>query len=80
MKGSSKTQIAAIVDQLLVLRESVNILREMEAENVSSLRGHQTMDVDGAFDLVFDKLQGDIAGMEEALATIAEATGDVPKF
>lgn len=80
MNDSSKTQIAAIFDQLLVLRESVNILHEMEVENVSSLRGHQTMDVNGAFHLVFHKLQGDIASMEEALATIAEATGDVPKF
>ena len=47
---------------------------------MSTLRGHQTVDVDGSFLLVFQKLQNNIADMEEALATIAEATGDAPKF
>ncbi len=52
----------------------------MEDERVGTLRGHQTVDVDGAFLLVFQNLQDNIANMEEALATIAEATGDAPKF
>ncbi|MBN2978740.1 hypothetical protein BFW88_18700 [Pseudomonas fluorescens] len=79
MSAESQTQIAAIFDQLLALRESVNRLQQTEAERVDSLRGHQTVDVDGAFLLIFQKLQGHIGSMEEALATIAEATGDIPK-
>jgi len=76
----SQAQIAAIFDQLLDLRESVSELQETERRGVDALRGHQTMDVDGAFNLVFEKLQDNIASMEEALATIAEATGDIPKL
>lgn len=79
MSVDSKARVASIFEQLLSLRESVNTLREIE-EGSATLRGQQTMDVDGAFDLVFEKLQDNIASMEEALATLAEATGDVPKF
>jgi hypothetical protein len=80
MSAQSQAQIGAIFDQLLALRESVNLLQQMEDERVGTLRGHQTVDVGGAFLLVFQKLQDNIADMEEALATIAEATGDAPKF
>jgi hypothetical protein len=80
MSAQSQAQIGAIFDQLLALRESVNLLQQMEDERVGTLRGHQTVDVYGAFLLVFQKLQDNIADMEEALATIAEATGDAPKF
>jgi hypothetical protein len=66
--------------QLMSLRESVNTLQQMENKREGSLRGHQTMDVDGAFLLTFQKLQDNIASMEEALATLAEATGDIPKL
>lgn len=79
MSADSKARIAGIFEQLLSLRESVNGLREMEQGN-ATLRGQQTVDVDGAVDLVFEKLQDNIASMEEALATLAEATGDVPKL
>lgn len=80
MSAQSQAQIGVIFDQLLALRESVNRLQQIEDERVGTLRGHQTVDVDGAFLLVFQKLQDNIADMEEALATIAEATGDAPKF
>ena len=80
MSIDSKTQIAAIFDQLLVLRKSVSELHETEVNAVSTLRGHQTVDVHGAIHLLFLKVQDDIAGLEEALATIAEATGDIPKL
>ncbi|WP_426619600.1 hypothetical protein ACP3TY_07330 [Pseudomonas rustica] len=80
MSEQSQAQIGVIFDQLLALRESVNRLQQMEDERVGALRGHQTVDVDGALLLVFHKLQDSIANMEEALVTIAEATGDAPKF
>ena len=80
MSAESQGQIREILDQLLTLRESINKLHVTEEEKAGSLRGHQTMDVEGAFHLVFQKLQNNIASMEEAIATIAEATGDAPKF
>ena len=80
MSAKSQAQIVAIFDQLMSLRESVNNLQQTESEEEGSLRGHQTMDVDGAFLLIFQKLQDNIASMEEALATLAEATGDIPKL
>nr|WP_314533529.1 hypothetical protein [uncultured Pseudomonas sp.] len=80
MSIGSKTQIAAIFDQLLALRKSVSELHDTEVNSVNTLRGHQTVDVDGAIQLLFLKVQDDISGLEEALATIAEATGDIPKL
>ncbi len=80
MSTRSQAQIAAIFDQLLALRESVDILQHVESDSVESLRGHQTVDAPESLDLVFQKLHEDIANMEETLATIAEATGDVPKL
>ncbi|MCP1511070.1 hypothetical protein [Pseudomonas rhodesiae] len=79
MSAKSQAQIAAIFDQLLALRESVDRLQHTEDERVGSLRGHQTVDSDGAFLLIFKKLHGHIGSMEEALTTIAEATGDIDK-
>ncbi|WP_189672151.1 hypothetical protein [Pseudomonas sp. SWRI18] len=76
----SREQVAAIFAQLLALRESVTALERAQEERAGSLRGHQTVDVDGAFRLVFQKLQDEITRMEETLATLAEATGDGPKF
>ena len=44
-----------------------------------SLRGHQTVDADGAIHPLFLMLQHDIAGIEEALATIlVKPLPDVP--
>jgi len=79
MALASKNRIAAIFDQLRILRESVTELETMESE-VASLRGSQTMDVKGSVQLSFSKLQDQIAAMEETLASIAEATGEIPKL
>ncbi|WP_312933908.1 hypothetical protein [Pseudomonas sp.] len=79
-RADSNTQLAAIFDQLLALRESVHALHVTEQDRAISLRGHQTVDDDEALDLAFAKLQDDIAGIEEGLATIAEAMGDIPKL
>lgn len=80
MSREIKIQIAAIFDQLVALRKSVASLEKTEKEGVDSLRGHQTVDVEGAFRLVFQKLEDNIASMEESLAVLAEATGDIPKL
>lgn len=56
MALASKIRIAAIFDQLRVLRESVTDRETVESE-VASLRCSQIMDVKGAVHLSFTKLQ-----------------------
>lgn len=80
MSKDSKALVAGIFDQLRVLREAVTELEAIDESEVESLRGAQTVDVDGALHLSFVKLQDQIAAMEETLATIAEATGEIPKL
>jgi len=80
MSKDSKTLVVAIFNQLRVLRETVTLLEAVDETEVDSLRGAQTVDVDGAVHLSFMKLQDQIAAMEETLATIAEATGEIPKL
>lgn len=80
MSKDSKTLVVAIFNQLRVLRETVTLLEAVDESEVDSLRGAQTVDVDGAVHLSFMKLQDQIAEMEETLATIAEATGEIPKL
>lgn len=80
MSKDSKTLVVAIFNQLRVLRETVTLLEAVDESEVDSLRGAQTVDVDGAVHLSFVKLQDQIAAMEETLATIAEATGEIPKL
>ncbi|OBS32559.1 hypothetical protein A9K81_22810 [Pseudomonas syringae pv. syringae] len=77
MALASKIRIAAIFDQLRVLRESVTDRETIESE-VASLRGSQTMDVKSAVHLSFTKLQAQIGAMKETPASIAEATGEIP--
>lgn len=80
MSKDSKTLVVAMFNQLRVLRETVTNLEAVDESEVDSLRGAQTVDVDGAVHLSFMKLQDQIAAMEETLATIAEATGEIPKL
>lgn len=80
MSNRRKTQLSAIYLQLRGLRESVNTLEKIETDEVDSLRGHQTVDPDESVELAMSKLRDQIAEMEETLATLAEATGDIPKL
>jgi hypothetical protein len=80
MTTDSRTRTRQIFDQLRQLRQSVSELATSEQDNVRELRGAQTQDTDEAIQLSFAKLQDQIAGMEETLATIAEATGEIPKL
>lgn len=80
MKKDSSIQTQQIFDQLRQLRRSVSELATSEQDNVQELRGGQTQDTHEAIELSFAKLHEQIAGMEETLATIAEATGEMPKL
>ena len=80
MSKESKILVAEIFDQLRILQETVAELEAVDESQVASLRGSQTVDVDGAVHLSFQKLQDQIAAMVETLASIAEATGEIPKL
>lgn len=79
MSKDSKALVAGIFDQLRILRETVTDLEAVDGSEVTSLAGAQTVDVTEAVHLSFMKLQDQIAAMEETLATIAEATGEISK-
>jgi len=72
--------ISAVFEHLRLLREKVSALADDEESHVVTLEGHQTVDAKEAIHLSFAKLQDQIASMEETLATIAEATGEIPKL
>lgn len=80
MSAESRQRFALIFAQLQDLRESMRALQEFEEARVRNLRGQQTVDDRGAVHVSFLKLQDDIAQIEEVLATIAEATGDIEKL
>ncbi|WP_213878855.1 hypothetical protein [Pseudomonas sp. dw_358] len=74
-----EVSIAAVFEHLRLLREKVSALAASEENQVRTLKGHQTPDTQEAIHLSFAKLQDQIESMEETLATIAEATGEIPK-
>lgn len=80
MSKDSKALVAAIFTQLKALQEAVMLLQAVDESEIETLRGGQTVDVHGAVHMSFLKLQDQIAAMEETLATIAEATGEIPKL
>ena len=71
---------AAVFEHLRLLREKVSALAALEESQVRTLKRHQTPDIQEAIHLSFAKLQDQIGGMGETLATIAEATGEIPKL
>ncbi|XSS62207.1 hypothetical protein ACP9OK_25735 [Pseudomonas sp. B11] len=80
MSKDSKTLLAGIFEHLRVLRATVAELESVAEIEVDALRGSQTVDVDDSIHLSFMKLQDQIGEMEETIATIAEATGEIPKL
>ncbi|NWC76192.1 hypothetical protein HX823_19120 [Pseudomonas sp. P7759] len=80
MSKDSKTLLVGIFEHLRVLRATVAELESVAEIEVDALRGSQTVDVDDSIHLSFMKLQDQIGEMEETLATIAEATGEIPKL
>ncbi len=76
MNEAAKHRIGWIFEQLRILRESISDLERMERREVSSLRGHQTVDSKETLHLSFQQLQDLIVCMEETLAALAEASGN----
>lgn len=80
MKKARKVLLSQIFDQLRMLRGTISALETLHESEFFCLSGQQTVDVDAAVHLAFRKLQDQLAEMEETLATIAEATGVIPKL
>lgn len=78
--NTDHVSIAEVFDHLRLLRQKVSALAADEESRVLSLAGHQTTDAKEAIHLSFVKLQDQIGAIEETLATIAEATGEIPKL
>lgn len=80
MNESSKKRFDAVWATLQELRDGVRDLQDCELERVERLRGHQTVDDREAVRQSFAKLEIAIVEIEETLATIGEATGEIGKL
>jgi hypothetical protein len=77
MPTASQHRITEVTDILRSLRNAVNGLEQLELAQVGNLRGEQTVDSKQSLSQCFTEFQRCITDMEDALASIAEATGDV---
>jgi hypothetical protein len=80
MNERSRKQFDAVWATLQELRTGVADLQACELERVDRLRGHQTVDDQEAVCQSFTKLEAAILEIEETLATIGEATGEIGKL
>lgn len=80
MDKSSHEQFQAVWTKLQSLRDSIRHLEHTELERVHRLRGSQTVDDMEAVQQSFAKLELAIADIEETLATLGEATGEIGKL
>ncbi|HXR01441.1 MAG TPA: hypothetical protein VN798_13715 [Pseudomonas sp.] len=80
MSKASERHIIGIASQLRTLRKAVEELEQIELAQVSTLKGQQTVDSRQSLSQCFAELQTSIVSMEDTLATVAEATGDIAKL
>lgn len=80
MDTSSHEQFETAWTKLQLLRGSIRDLEHAELERVHRLRGSQTVDDLEAVQQSFAKLELAILDIEETLATIGEATGEIGKL
>jgi hypothetical protein len=62
------------------LRSRIRDLERSELERVDRLRGHQTVDDREALGQSFARLETALLDIEETLATLGEATGEIGKL
>ena len=78
--STSQEQFKAVWATLEQLRCGVRDLERSELERLERLRGHQTVDDREAIGQSFAKLGLALREIEETLATIGEATGEIGKL
>jgi hypothetical protein len=77
---SSKEQFDTVWATLEKLRGAIHQLERSELERLDRLRGHQTVDDRESIEQSFVKLDHAVLEIEETLATIGEATGEIGKL
>ncbi|WP_296261312.1 MULTISPECIES: hypothetical protein [unclassified Pseudomonas] len=80
MTKACERHIIGIAAMLRSLRKAVDELEQLELKQVEPLRGEQTVDSTQSLSQCFSSLQTSILEMEDLLATIAEATGEIDKL
>lgn len=80
MTSVSGQHLQDITDLLDSLRTAVLRLAEIELAEHQILKGHQTVDAAVSLAECFSMMDLSISGMEDAVATIAEATGEREKL
>jgi len=80
VESSSHQLFNSVCTTLHTLRDGVEALERSELERVEQLRGHQTVDDREAVQQSFARLQQALFDIEETLATLGEATGEIGKL
>jgi len=80
MSKASELHIIGIAAMLRSLRKAVDELEQLERVQVKELQGEQTVDTQQSLSQCFANFQDSITDMEDALATMAEATGESAKL
>jgi hypothetical protein len=80
MNHSSNEQFGTVWATLEKLRGEIRNLERSELERLDHLRGHQTVDDRESIQQSFIKLDQAVLEIEETLATIGEATGEIGKL
>ena len=80
MKHERHERFDAVWVTLERLRDDIRGLERSELERVAHLRGHQTVDDLGALQQSFVKLDHAVLDIEQTLASLGEATGEIGKL
>jgi hypothetical protein len=77
MTSANAVHITQIASLLRSLRDAVTELEQIELAHVKHLTGDQTVDSQQSISQCFANFQDSITDMENGLASMAEATGEV---
>ena len=80
MTSANAVHITQIASLLRSLRDAVNELEQIELAHVKHLAGDQTVDSQQSLSQCFANFQDSITDMENGLASVAEATGEVSEL
>lgn len=80
MTSANAVHITQIASLLRALREAVIELEQIELAHVKHLTGDQTVDSRQSLSQCFANFQDSITDMENGLASVAEATGEISEL
>jgi hypothetical protein len=80
MTSANAVHITQIASLLRSLRDAFNKLEQFELAHVKHLTGDQTVDSRQSLSQCFANFQNSITDMENGLASMAEATGEISEL